>query len=119
MEKATRQSIKEHNRNLVLQTIFSHDNISRAQIARLSRLTRTTVSDIVAGLIQEGLVSETGYGQSQGGKNPILLSLVDDSRWIIALDLGQKQFRGAIVNLRGKIQDVITMPVDDRDGVEA
>jgi glucokinase-like ROK family protein len=119
MEKATRQFIKEHNRNLVLQTIFSHDHISRAQIARLSRLTRTTVSDIVAGLIQEGLVSETGYGQSQGGKNPILLSLVDDSRWIIALDLGQKQFRGAIVNLRGKIQDVITMPVDDRDGVEA
>ncbi len=82
-------------------------------------LTRTTVSDIVSGLIQEGLVSETGFGHSQGGKSPILLSLVDDSRWIIALDLGQKQFRGAIVNLRGKIQDVLTLSVDDRDGNDA
>ena len=75
MEKATRKYTKEHNRNLVLKTIFSHEKISRAEIARISRLTRTTVSDIVADLIKEGLVSEIGMGQSQGGKSPILLSL--------------------------------------------
>ena len=101
MEKATRKYTKEHNRNLVLKTIFSHEKISRAEIARISRLTRTTVSDIVADLIKEGLVSEIGMGQSQGGKSPILLSLVEDSRWLIGLDLGQNHFRGAIVNLRG------------------
>lgn len=119
MEKATRQYTKEHNRNLVLKTIFAHENISRAEIARLSRLTRTTVSEIVSSLIQEGLVSEVGIGQSQGGKNPILLSLVEDSRWIIGLDLGQNQFRGAVVNLRGKIREMVSTPIDDRDGNEA
>lgn len=119
MEKATRQSTKEHNRNLVLRTIFSHEEISRAEIARSSRLTRTTVSEIVSSLIQEGLVSEIGVGQSQGGKNPILLSLEEDSRWIIALDLGQNQFRGAVINLRGKIREMVSTPIDDRDGDEA
>jgi N-acetylglucosamine repressor len=119
MEKATRKYTKEHNRNLVLKTIFSHEKISRAEIARISRLTRTTVSDIVADLIKEGLVSEIGMGQSQGGKSPILLSLVEDSRWLIGLDLGQNHFRGAVVNLRGKIRDVVTLPVGDKVGSEA
>lgn len=119
MEKATRQYTKEHNRNLVLRTIFSHENISRAEIARISGLTRTTVSEIVSSLILEGLVSEVGVGHSRGGKNPILLSLEEDSRWIIALDLGQTQFRGAVVNLRGKIREIVSIPIDDRDGDEA
>jgi glucokinase-like ROK family protein len=119
MEKATRTHTKEHNRNLVLRTIFSHEKISRADIARITHLTRSTVSDIVSDLIDGGLVSEIGVGQSQGGKNPILLSLIEDSRWLIGLELAQNQFRGAVVNLRGKIRDVVSVPVDDAYGVEA
>lgn len=119
MEKATRTHTKEHNRKLVLKTIFSHENISRADIARMTNLTRSTVSDIVSDLIDGGLVSEIGVRQSQVGKNPILLSLIEDSRWLIGLDLAQNQFRGAVVNLRGKIRDVITIPVNEGSGIDA
>jgi len=119
MQKATRQYTKEHNRNLVLKTIFEHDSVSRAEIARITKLTRTTVSDIVADLILEGLVSEIGIGSSLGGKSPILLSLVDDSRYLIGLDLAHNQFRGAIVNLRGKVMEQVTQPVNSTNGDEA
>lgn len=119
MEKATRTHTKVHNRNLVLKTIFGNEIISRAEIARITRLTRTTVSNIVADLIDEGMVSEIGIGQSQGGKNPILLSLIENSRWLVGLDLAQDQFRGAVVNLRGKIRDVVSIPVNDGDGIKA
>lgn len=119
MEKATRTHTKEHNRRLVLKTIFSHENISRADIARMTNLTRSTVSDIVSDLIAGGLVSEIGVGQSQVGKNPILLSLIEDSRWLIGLELAQNQFRGAVVNLRGRIRDVVTIPVNENMGVDA
>jgi N-acetylglucosamine repressor len=119
MKKATRQHTKEHNRNLVLKTIFDHDNISRAEIARVTSLTRTTVSAIVTDLLEEGLVSEIGVGSSLGGKSPILLSLADDSRYLIGLDLARNQFRGAIVNLRGKIREVVTLPVNSNNGDEA
>jgi N-acetylglucosamine repressor len=119
MEKATRQHTKEHNRNLVLKNIFQRESISRAEIARITRLTATTVSDIVADLIEEGLVSEIGVGPSIGGKNPILLNLVEDSKWLVSLDLAHNQFRGAVVNLRGKIQQLATLPVNDRTGDEA
>ncbi len=119
MKKATRQHTKEHNRNLVLKTIFAQDSISRAEIARVTSLTRTTVSDIVADLLEKGLVSEIGVGSSLGGKFPILLSLVEDSRYLIGLDLARNQFRGAIVNLRGKTREIVTLPVNSNNGDEA
>jgi glucokinase-like ROK family protein len=118
MKKATRQHTKEHNRNLVLKTIFAQESISRAEIARITSLTRTTVSDIVANLLEEGLVNEVGVGLSQGGKSPILLSLVEDSRYLIGLDLARNLFRGAIVNLRGATREMVTFPVDCNNGDE-
>ena len=117
--KATHQQTKAHNRDLVLKIIFENDTISRAEIARVTHLTRTTVSDVMVGLIAEGLVEEVGVGFSIGGKSPILLSLVKDSRYMISLDLAQDQFIGAVVNLRGEIKATESVPVRGRDGEQA
>jgi len=119
MQKATRQQTKEHNTNLVLKTIFDHESISRAEIARITSLTRTTVSDIVADLIAEGLVKEVGMGSSIGGKSPILLSLVADSRYLIGLDLARNKFSGAIVNLHGEIRHQVDQDIQGQDGEAA
>ena len=117
--KATHQKTKQHNRDLVLKTIFAQKAISRAEIARVTKLTRATVSDMVATLIGEGLVAEVGYGSSIGGKSPILLSLVADSRYLIGVNLAQDKFIGAIVNLQGEIKEMIEIPISDSDGQQA
>ena len=96
MRKATQQQTKEHNRKLVLKTLFDHDRISRADIARRTTLTRTTVSDIVSEHIADGLVREVGVGSSLGGKSPIMLSLVAESRHVIGVDLAHDRFLGAL-----------------------
>jgi N-acetylglucosamine repressor len=119
MQKATRQQLKEQNRDLVLKILFESARISRAEIARMTGLTRTTVSDIITDLIEGGLVSEVGTGVSIGGKSPIMLSLVDDSRLMIGLDLAYNQFRGAVVDLRGQIRHMVTLPVNDYNGERA
>ena len=119
MIKATRLQTKFHNRNLVLHTIIQTESISRAEIARVTSLTKTTVSDIVADLIAEGLVAETGIGESLGGKSPILLSLLPNARNLVGLNLAQNQFQGVIVNLRGQVQKRIDLPVNGADGEQA
>jgi len=119
MKKATALQTKLHNRDLVLRTIFANTSISRADIARATKLTRTTVSDIVTGLINEGLVQEVGRGESLGGKSPILLSIVPDSRYLIGLNLAQNRFIGAIVNLRGEIKERIEIMINDENGENA
>ena len=114
--KATRKQTRAHNSRLVLRTIYERDLISRAEIARETGLTRTTVSDVVADLMDRNLVDEVGLGPSAGGKPPILLSIVDNSYHLIGIDLASDAFRGAVVNLRGKIQHRVEMPLEAQDG---
>lgn len=119
MKKATRRHTKLHNKQLILQTIYSRGKVSRAKIALLTDLTRTTVSNNVTELIEDVLVKEVGYGLSKGGKRPILLSIIDDSRSLIGIDLGNSEFRGGIFNLRGKMLHSISLSVNDCQGEAA
>lgn len=116
MKKATRQQTKAHNSRLILKTIYDEGEVSRADVARLTGLTRTTVSDAVAELIEGGLVAEVGLGPSAGGKPPILLSVVDNARYLIGVDLAESEFRGAVINLRGEIKHRLSLPIHDCDG---
>ncbi len=118
-KKATHQQTKQHNRDLVLKTFFDNQSISRAEIARSTKLTRATVSDMVANLIDEGLVNEVGVGSSIGGRSPILLSLIPDSRYLIGLNLAQDKFIAAVVNLRGEIKETCEAPINGDNGEQA
>jgi glucokinase-like ROK family protein len=118
-QKATHEQTKNHNKRLILKTIYDQPETSRADIARMTGLTRPTVSSNVAELIEEGLVEEIGQGQSEGGKPPILLSVVDDSRHLIAIDLADSEFQGAVVDLRGRVIHRECLPVNDSDGEAA
>lgn len=119
MKKATRQQTKNHNALLVLKTIYERDFISRAEIARLTHLTRPTVSTLVAELIKDGLVKEVGHGQSQGGKPPIQLSLVDNCYNIMGIDLSGSIFRGGIFDLRGQALYRLNIPTNAKRGEAA
>lgn len=119
MQKATRQQTKRHNLRLVMRTIHNHEGISRADIARTTGLTRPTVSRIVNKLIGERYVIETGLGPSAGGKRPTLLDVDLNSHQLLAVDLGSSEFRGAVVNLRGKILHRLTFPTNGKKGEAA
>ena len=119
LQKATQQQTKTHNGRLVLRTIYDQGRTSRADVARLTHLTRTTVSDIVADLQEKGLVEEVGMGRSLGGRTPILLSVIDDARHIISVDLANEELRGAVVNLRNRVIATISLPTNGRAGEEA
>jgi N-acetylglucosamine repressor len=114
--KATHQQTRAYNAALVLRALYEFGTISRAEVARLSGLTRTTVGDVISDLIADGLAREVGRGPSTGGKAPIMLELVEDARHVIALDLGESTFRAALVDLRGQVRREIERPVAGLDG---
>lgn len=118
MKKATRQLTKELNMRLVLKTVYDRGEISRAEIARITRLTRTTVSDLVAEWIEQGLLVEVGLGNPAGGKPPMLISVNEDGRQLISVDLSKDIFRGALVNLRGKVFRQVEFPAGGLFGDE-
>lgn len=116
MKKATRQQTRTHNSQLIFKTIYDGGEVSRAEIARRTGLTRTTVSHVVGELSGEGLVAEVGVGPSAGGKPPILLSVPDDARHLIGIDLANSEFRGAVINLRGEVRHRLNLPINEQDG---
>lgn len=118
-EKATRQQTKKHNKRLILKTIYDQGQISRAEIARATQLTRATVSSLVAELIEEGLVEEIGYEPSRGGKPATLISVIENSRHLIGVDLANSEFRGAVINLRGEVKHRLSLPINGTDGEAA
>src|SRR5689334_4113668 len=118
-EKATHQQTRTFNQQLVLRALYDESPLSRADLARLTGLTRTSVSDLIGGLIDDGLIEEIGRGKSSGGKVPILLRVAPEGRLLIGLDLGEAQFSGAVVNLRGEILRSANLPLEGRNGEAA
>ena len=114
-ERATHHQTRTFNQQLVLRALHDHSPRSRADLARLTGLTRTSVGDLVGTLIDDGLIEEVGRGRSSGGRSPILLRVAPDGRHAIGLDLGEAQFSGAVVNLRGEILRSIDLPLEGRN----
>jgi N-acetylglucosamine repressor len=94
LAKATHQQTRDHNTRLVFRAIYDDGAISRAELARRTKLTRTTISTVVGELIERGLIEETGAGQFSGGRLPIMLRVVDDARVVLALRLDTAAITG-------------------------
>jgi N-acetylglucosamine repressor len=118
-ERATHQQTRAFNQQLVLRSIYDRNAVSRAEVARVTGLTRTSVSALVSDLLADHLVEEVGRGPSTGGKAPILLRVRADGRHLIGLDLGEAVFSGAVVDLRGNVLRSLSLPLEGRDGDEA
>ena len=75
----------------VFEKLRREGQISRAELARKCSLTRPAVSAIVGELIADGMVRELGPGRSTGGKPPIMLEFIPESRCAIGINLAFDQ----------------------------
>jgi predicted NBD/HSP70 family sugar kinase len=114
--KATHAQTRAHNAALVLRALYDLGPISRADIARLTGLTRTSVGELVSDLERDGLATDVGRGPSTGGKQPTLVALNANARTIITLDLGERTFTAALANLRGELAARTSRDLESRDG---
>jgi predicted NBD/HSP70 family sugar kinase len=119
--KAVPEDARRHNRSLMLQSLISDGPLSRADLARATDLTPTSTSDLVAGLLEEGLVEDLGRRESRGvGKPATLVGIVPDARHIVTLDLSaDEDVHGAVVNLIGKVLYRRTVAREERTGQDA
>lgn len=119
--KVLPEHARGHNRSLVLQTLYRAGTQSRADIARETGLTRVTVSDLVAELMVEGLVIETGQREdARPGKPATLLEINRLAFQIIGVDLsGHAQFRGAVLDFDGRIVERVDLALAKSTGGEA
>jgi len=95
-------TIRDINRQIVLNYVRERGPISRAEIAQETALQRSTVSLIVDELKEGGLIEEVS-GESRGGRPPILLSLRTADAVAIGVDLGVTRTVVATSDLAGRL----------------
>jgi predicted NBD/HSP70 family sugar kinase len=119
--KVLPEHARGHNRALVLQTLYRTGQLSRADIARETGLTRVTISDLVAELIAESLIIEVGQREdARPGKPATLLDLDRNAFQIVGIDLSEyATFRGAVLDLDGQILHRAELPLAGATGADA
>ncbi|MGH9931558.1 MAG: ROK family transcriptional regulator [Pyrinomonadaceae bacterium] len=105
-------TIRDINRQIVLNYIREREPISRAEISRETDLQRSTISAIVEALTTEGLVEEVGEGRSTGGRRPTLLRLRTKEAIAIGVAITPTCTTVATSDLAGRIVDQKEFPTD-------
>ncbi|MGA2534729.1 MAG: ROK family protein [Terracidiphilus sp.] len=111
---------RQINRNLIFNQIRTRQPISRADLARVSGLQRSTVSLIVEELLAERWIVEGSVGRLPRGRRPTYLN-VNGQRGVLALDIHPSQTTLAVADLGGRIvsQQLITLPDDPKKVISA
>jgi predicted NBD/HSP70 family sugar kinase len=91
----------ENTRSAILDLIRSGGVVSRVDLVETSGLTAASITRIVKTLMAEGLVIETGFGDSTGGKRPTLLELNAGARYAIGLSLDDARLTYVVTDLAG------------------
>lgn len=95
--------MKSLNRSLILNTIRSKGPISRADIAKQTKLTPPSITNIVNELLETNLIKESETGVSKGGRRPILLTINWTSHYVIGIDIGVHKIRFVLTDLKADI----------------
>lgn len=108
------------NRNLLFNFIRTRQSVSRADLARLSGLQRSTVSLIVEELIADKWILEGATGRLPRGRRPTMIQL-NDRRAVIALDIHPSQTTVAVADLGGRIvaQNIVAIPSGAKEALPA
>jgi predicted NBD/HSP70 family sugar kinase len=103
--------IKDYNELNVLRFIKHHGPISRAEIAKKQHISKAGISEIVARLIDQDYVSETGVGNStqRGGRRPILLTFNQKAGYVVAIEIKRSYAKISLLDMIATIHDTRTI----------
>jgi predicted NBD/HSP70 family sugar kinase len=95
--------IKINNRKRIINLLSKERELTKLDISRSLDISVPTVTTIVGELIEEGVVEEAGMATSTGGRKPVIIRFLPDSRYSIGIDLGRDYVRAILTNLDSRI----------------
>ena len=98
------QLLRAMNEQLLLSHIRQLGSCSRAELARLSGLSKPTVSLALANVERSGLVRVAGQRTGVPGRSAWLYEITPDAGFVLGLDVGLHYLRGALADLTGEVR---------------
>jgi predicted NBD/HSP70 family sugar kinase len=103
--------IRALNEQLLLDHIRTSGPYSRADLARVSGLSKPTVSLALANLERAGLIRLAGQRTGLPGRTALLYEVRPEAGFVLGLDIGLRYLRGAVADLAGEVRARRSVPV--------
>jgi predicted NBD/HSP70 family sugar kinase len=87
LRRGSRELLRDLNSSLLIELVRESRPISRADLARQSGLSAATVSNIVAQLIERGILVEVAIAAPTGGRPAVLLDIDATGGYVIGIKL--------------------------------
>src|SRR3954468_19460917 len=97
------EALREGNRARLVDALRRVGTASRADLARATGLSRSTVSSLVADLVERGLVTERGDDRSRPGRPGMMLALDPSAGAAVGIDFDHSHLRVAVADLSSTV----------------
>ncbi|MBM7488852.1 putative NBD/HSP70 family sugar kinase [Micromonospora luteifusca] len=112
LARATNRSVRLRNRSALLTKLFLDGPLTRQDLVRSTGLSQPAVSNVVADLIDEGLVAEAGAAESDGGRPSMLLRIAPRFAFVVGVDVGETRVRVELFDFAMTLLASIEYPLD-------
>lgn len=103
----------------VIDAVLEHGPITRAQLARVTGLSKQTMSEVVRDLLDEGWLRIGGQAKGSVGRRAVMYEFDEAACYVLGVDLGGSSLRAAIASMSGRIAAEASENTDRRGGLFA
>ena len=91
--------IREDHKREILNHIRKSGPVSRTEIYEKTNISKPTVTRVIEELIKEGIIKETGVGESLVGRRPVNIELNPDACYCIGVNISRNSINASVVNI--------------------
>ncbi|MDQ0390587.1 ROK family transcriptional regulator [Labrys monachus] len=107
---------RQFSRRIVAEALLHQAPISRADLARVTGLSKQTMSQVIGELEAGGWVKSAGTSRGGVGRTAVTYEIAEDAAYSLGVDLGGTKVTAAVADLVGKVVGDLTEPTDPRGG---
>jgi len=100
----------------VVRILLDRGAVSRTELARLTGLSKQTMSEVFRDLEDGGWVQMAGRTQGAVGRSAATYELCADRALVFGADVGGTKIQAALADMRGRIVSELVEPTDARGG---
>lgn len=99
LKNIDQEAIKMINQKKIMQLLYRNKELTKLEISRTLNLSIPTVITNINELIGQGFLDEAGVGESSGGRKPVIVRFLPNSRYSIGVCITKDQIRIILTNL--------------------
>jgi len=107
---------RQLSRRSVFEALLHRGPISRADLAKVTSLSKQTMSEVIDAFEQQGLVRSVGRTSGNVGRTAVLYELSPDGGHVLGIDLGARRLTVALADIAGRVLAEADEPTDSRGG---